>query len=453
MQAWLLKRKAPKGVSKQQALQAAGDPASLALCGILSSDYSAQRLPGAKFYRPLGSLVPAVAGGMRYAAVTKADVVKGVPAKDWNTGTAAAVPGVQAAGSSSSNGTAAAAESASSKATPSTKKTGKKQKVLDDDNSADQRISLHRSSSSSESSRRSTIAHGSDAAGAPAAANNSSSSRRDDALERGLLAPSPVDDWEALATAGVMPEPWPVQPQQQQHQHQQQQPPSRSHPPAEWAPEAAAGNRQQGQAANAHPAAAAAAAAAEHDDDDDVPEGFGLPRISTSSNSSRLERRSSGTPTYAASTCAAAARAAPVVGMSAAAAAANAAFSTVRLVDAALLNEEQQRQRFVRVLDLMQPAFEPLLVTFDEQQLQVLVRIEEADLAALLQQPQAERRLTAFVNQVARREQQLAPSTAGTADAAAAAVFALDKGGARYCIRPQQLLPEHAEALAAEFPG
>jgi hypothetical protein len=80
------------------------------------------------------------------------------------------------------------------------------------------------------------------------------------------------------------------------------------------------------------------------------------------------------------------------------------------------------------------------------------VRIDEADLAVLLQQPQAKRRLTAFVNQVVRREQQLALSAAGTGDAAAA-VFALDKGGARYCIRLQQLLPEHAEALAAEFPG
>jgi hypothetical protein len=49
MQAWLLKGKAPKGDSKQQAVKAAGDPASLSLCGILSGDYSAQRLPGAKF--------------------------------------------------------------------------------------------------------------------------------------------------------------------------------------------------------------------------------------------------------------------------------------------------------------------------------------------------------------------------------------------------------------------
>jgi hypothetical protein len=358
-------------------------------------------------------------------------------------------------------------ERASSKAIKSTKKNKKKQKALDDAETADQQISPHDSSSNSNNGRSSSRdTCGSAAAAAPAdvaavnalpasgsagmsaaaeqpaaaataaaAAERKSSRLQGDALEPMLRAASPLDDWEALATEDVSKDPWPVRPQQQQQQQQS----SRSHPPADWAPEAAAGSGQQGEAG---------------DDDEDVPEGFGLPR--TSSGSSRLERLSSGTPSYAASTRAAAAHAAPVVGLSAAAAA-SAAFATIRLVDAALLTEEQQRQRFVRVLDLMQPAFESLLVTLDEQQLQVLACIEEADLAALLQQPQAERRLVAFVNQVVRREPQLAFKTARAAVAsageAAAAVLALDKGGARRCIRPQQLLPEHAEALAAEFPG
>uniref|UniRef100_A0A383V3E9 CCHC-type domain-containing protein n=1 Tax=Tetradesmus obliquus TaxID=3088 RepID=A0A383V3E9_TETOB len=98
MQAWLLTGRAPKGLSKQQAAAVAEDPESLQLCGILASDYSAQRLPGAKFYRPLGQLLPAVAGGLVYAAVGKADIAKGVPAKDWNCSPpAAAAPAVSAA--------------------------------------------------------------------------------------------------------------------------------------------------------------------------------------------------------------------------------------------------------------------------------------------------------------------------------------------------------------------
>lgn len=98
MQAWLLQGRVPKGLSKQQAAAVAEDPASLQLCGILASDYSAQRLPGAKFYRPLGQLLPAVAGGLLYAAVGKADIAKGVPAKEWNCSPpAAAAPAVSAA--------------------------------------------------------------------------------------------------------------------------------------------------------------------------------------------------------------------------------------------------------------------------------------------------------------------------------------------------------------------
>jgi hypothetical protein len=116
MQAWLRKCKAPKGVSKQQASKAAADPAGLALCGILSCDYSAQRLPGAKFYGPLGALVPAVAGGLRYAAVAKADVVKGVPAKDWNAGPAAAAAAAAPAAPAVAPPAAAPAVSGSSRA-------------------------------------------------------------------------------------------------------------------------------------------------------------------------------------------------------------------------------------------------------------------------------------------------------------------------------------------------
>ncbi|WIA10102.1 hypothetical protein OEZ85_010309 [Tetradesmus obliquus] len=98
MQAWLLQGRVPKGLSKQQAAAVAEDPASLQLCGILASDYSAQRLPGAKFYRPLGQLLPALAGGLLYAAVGKADIAKGVPAKEWNCSPpAAAAPAVSAA--------------------------------------------------------------------------------------------------------------------------------------------------------------------------------------------------------------------------------------------------------------------------------------------------------------------------------------------------------------------
>ncbi|WIA30175.1 hypothetical protein OEZ86_000267 [Tetradesmus obliquus] len=98
MQAWLLQGRVPKGLSKQQAAAVAEDPASLQLCGILASDYSAQRLPGAKYYRPLGQLLPAVAGGLLYAAVGKADIAKGVPAKEWNCSPpAAAAPAVSAA--------------------------------------------------------------------------------------------------------------------------------------------------------------------------------------------------------------------------------------------------------------------------------------------------------------------------------------------------------------------
>lgn len=154
------------------------------------------------------------------------------------------------------------------------------------------------------------------------------------------------------------------------------------------------------------------------DDDDDVPGGFGLKvrRSSSIRSSSKPEVSSaSGTPMFAARMRAAAAHAAPVVGLPAAAAAASAAFSTVRLVDAALLTEEQQQQRFARVLDVMQPAFEQLLVKLDEPQLLVLARMQESDLSALLQQPQAERRLLAFVGQVVRREQQQAANEAAVA--------------------------------------
>lgn len=184
------------------------------------------------------------------------------------------------------------------------------------------------------------------------------------------------------------------------------------------------------------------------DDDDDVPGGFGLKvrRSSSIRSSSKPEVSSaSGTPMFAARMRAAAAHAAPVVGLPAAAAAASAAFSTVRLVDAALLTEEQQQQRFARVLDVMQPAFEQLLVKLDEPQLLVLARMEESDLSALLQQPQAERRLLAFVGQVVRREQQQAANEAAVAygEAAAASEAAYSEAA------PTSAAAAYGEAAAA----
>eukprot|EP00775_Hariotina_reticulata_P010914 gene10914-11069_t len=82
---WLLQGKAaPKGISKEEAAEAAADPSGLQVCGIVASDYNVQRLPGARFFKPLGQLVPAVAAGMRYTPVTKADLAKGVPGPGWN---------------------------------------------------------------------------------------------------------------------------------------------------------------------------------------------------------------------------------------------------------------------------------------------------------------------------------------------------------------------------------
>jgi hypothetical protein len=84
MSAWLLGGKPPKGINKAQASETAADPASLSVAGILGADYNAQRLPGAKFFKPLGSLLAAVAAGLHYEAVNKHDLVRGLPKPGWN---------------------------------------------------------------------------------------------------------------------------------------------------------------------------------------------------------------------------------------------------------------------------------------------------------------------------------------------------------------------------------
>jgi hypothetical protein len=50
---WLLQGLVPKGVSREDARQVTAEPGSLQLCGILASDYNAQRLPG-ETLRPWG---------------------------------------------------------------------------------------------------------------------------------------------------------------------------------------------------------------------------------------------------------------------------------------------------------------------------------------------------------------------------------------------------------------
>jgi len=89
MQDWILGGKPPKGINKQQAQQTAQNPPALQIAGILSSDYNAQRLPGAKFFKPLGVLLALVAAGMQYQAVNKHDLQRGLPNKGWNEGPAA----------------------------------------------------------------------------------------------------------------------------------------------------------------------------------------------------------------------------------------------------------------------------------------------------------------------------------------------------------------------------
>ncbi|WIA19303.1 hypothetical protein OEZ85_003937 [Tetradesmus obliquus] len=96
---WLLRGAAPKGINKQQAGQSTANPGALQLCGILSADYNAQRLPGMKFFKPLSQLVPAVAAGLAYEAVNKHDLQRGLPKPKWN----------EAPGPGGSSGPAAAA--------------------------------------------------------------------------------------------------------------------------------------------------------------------------------------------------------------------------------------------------------------------------------------------------------------------------------------------------------
>lgn len=95
---WLLGGKPPKGINKQQAQQTAQNPPALLVAGIVSSDYNAQRLPGAKFFKPLGSLLALVAAGMAYQAVNKHDLQRGLPNKGWNESAGGPAGGAAAAG-------------------------------------------------------------------------------------------------------------------------------------------------------------------------------------------------------------------------------------------------------------------------------------------------------------------------------------------------------------------
>jgi hypothetical protein len=80
----VLQGQSPKGVPKSSS----EDLHALQLCGIVPQDYNLQRLPGAKFFKPLPQLVALVAAGSRYPPVTKQDISKGFPASSWN-----AIPG------------------------------------------------------------------------------------------------------------------------------------------------------------------------------------------------------------------------------------------------------------------------------------------------------------------------------------------------------------------------
>jgi len=52
---------------------------------------------GAKFYKPLSALLPAIAAGMTYTPVTRADLAKGYPTAGWNESSAAAAAASRAA--------------------------------------------------------------------------------------------------------------------------------------------------------------------------------------------------------------------------------------------------------------------------------------------------------------------------------------------------------------------
>ncbi|KIY99906.1 hypothetical protein MNEG_8057 [Monoraphidium neglectum] len=88
MTAWLLQGEPPKsmkapakggGGSRHGSGDMRPDPDELLVCGLLSSDYNAQRLPGLKFYKPLSALVALLAGGAQYEPVNKHDVTRGYP--------------------------------------------------------------------------------------------------------------------------------------------------------------------------------------------------------------------------------------------------------------------------------------------------------------------------------------------------------------------------------------
>ena len=77
---FLLQGQSPKGVPKA----APQDLDDLQLCGIISTDYNIQRLPGAKFFKRLPQLVSLIAAGGSYTPVTKQDIGKGFPTPCWN---------------------------------------------------------------------------------------------------------------------------------------------------------------------------------------------------------------------------------------------------------------------------------------------------------------------------------------------------------------------------------
>jgi len=57
---------------------------------------------GAKFYKPLSALLPAISAGMTYTPVTRADLAKGYPTAGWNEPAAAGAQAAPAAGPAAS---------------------------------------------------------------------------------------------------------------------------------------------------------------------------------------------------------------------------------------------------------------------------------------------------------------------------------------------------------------
>eukprot|EP00877_Chromochloris_zofingiensis_P014675 jgi/Chrzof1/9461/Cz04g03280.t1 len=81
MLSWILSNESPQGVSKANANQVITD---MLVCGIISADYNAQRLPGFKFYKSITSLLASTAANKLYDAVGKQELARGYPPPGWN---------------------------------------------------------------------------------------------------------------------------------------------------------------------------------------------------------------------------------------------------------------------------------------------------------------------------------------------------------------------------------